>query len=175
VLSRLGSYLDFPKYMEPNTMYAEAGPVIETPLSAAATIQEMFLQDWGHAVRVFPAVPTAWRDAAFADLRSDGAFLVSGVRRDAKTAWVRITSLAGQPLHVVVRDWDTATIRAHEGAMPRVTRTATGEFDVSLARGASVTLAEHANSALPTLAPVALTPGRSWPALHGSDSTTTKP
>src|SRR5205823_4735771 len=56
-LTRLNQYLDAPRYMEPNTFYAEAGPVIETPLSAAASIQELFLQDWGGALRVFPAVP----------------------------------------------------------------------------------------------------------------------
>lgn len=166
VLARLNSYLDFPKYMEPNTMYAEAGPVIETPLSAAATIQEMSLQDWGHAVRIFAAVPSTWADASFADLRADGAFLVSGVRRNGKTAWVRVTSLAGTPLHVVVRDWDAVVVRAHTGAMPRITRTAADEFDVTLARDASVTLAADAKSPLPPIAPVALPPGpRSWPTL----------
>src|SRR5213076_2873530 len=39
-LARLNQYLDAPRYMEPNTFYAEAGPVIETPLSAATSIQE---------------------------------------------------------------------------------------------------------------------------------------
>ena len=166
VLARLEAYLDFPKYMEPNTMYAEAGPVIETPLSAAATIQEIFLQDWGHAVRVFPAVPTKWRDASFADLRADGAFLVSGVRRDGRTAWIRVTSLAGQPVRVVVPDWDYAAIRAHDGPMPRLTRVTQGTFDLTLARGASATLAPDAVAPLPTVAPVALPAGaRSWPAL----------
>src|SRR6266567_4140672 len=45
-LARLNSYLDAPRYMQPNTFYAEAGPVIETPLSAATSIQDMLLQDW---------------------------------------------------------------------------------------------------------------------------------
>src|SRR5437773_2780142 len=69
-LARLNQYLDAPRYMEPNTFYAEAGPVIETPLSAAASIQELFLQDWGGALRVFPAVPSVWADAAFDRLRA---------------------------------------------------------------------------------------------------------
>ena len=29
-LVRMNKYLDAPRYMEPNTFYAEAGPVIET-------------------------------------------------------------------------------------------------------------------------------------------------
>jgi alpha-L-fucosidase 2 len=164
VLARLTAYLDFPKYMQPNTMYAEAGPVIETPLSAATTIQEMFLQDWGGAIRVFPGMPSAWRDASFADLRADGAFLVSGVRRDARTTWVRVSSLAGQPLRVVVADWDEAVVVTHEGPAPRVKRAGTGQFEVTLAKGATATLASHAGAVLSDVAPVALPNARrSWP------------
>lgn len=168
VLARLNAYLDFPKYMEPNTFYAEAGPVIETPLSAAATIQEIFLQDWGNALRVFPAMPSAWTNASFADLRADGAFLVTGVRRDGRTVWVRVTSLAGQPCRVVVGDWDTATMRAHTGNdVPRLRRTAPGEFTISLSKGASVVLAADTRTALPDVAPALLPTGgrRAWPAL----------
>src|SRR5947207_10650117 len=96
-LARLNQYLDAPRYMEPNTFYAEAGPVIETPLSAATSVQELFLQDWGQTLRVFPAMPSGWKSAAFDRLRADGAFLVSGVRANGRTAWVRIASLAGAP------------------------------------------------------------------------------
>ncbi len=170
-LSRLQAYLDFPKYMQPNTFYAEAGPVIETPLSAATTIQEMFLQDWGHALRVFPAVPKAWKEAAFADLRADGAFLVSGVRRDGRTSWTRITSLAGQPCRLVITDWDSAFVRSYVGPLPHLTRTGAGTFSLFLTKGASVVLAADRATALPPVEPVAL-PARkqpAWPAL-GADS-----
>src|SRR5437773_1375994 len=119
-VTRLNQYLDAPRYMEPNTFYAEAGPVIETPLSAAASIQELFLQDWGGALRVFPAVPGAWSDAAFDRLRADGAFLVSAVRRGGRTAWVRIESLAGQPCRLVVdRRRDERDGPAQTGQAPR--------------------------------------------------------
>src|SRR5439155_1375546 len=101
-------------------------PVIETPLSAAASIQELFLQDWGGALRVFPAVPGQWSEAAFDRLRADGAFLVSAVRRNGRTSWVRIESLAGEPCRLVVADWDTAVVRAHTGPAPRVKRDSAG-------------------------------------------------
>jgi hypothetical protein len=42
-------------------------------------------------------VPDAWRNVAFRDLRGQGAFLVSAVRRKGKTQWVRVKSLAGEP------------------------------------------------------------------------------
>src|SRR6266516_2969963 len=159
-LARLNRYLDAPRYMEPNTFYAEAGPVIETPLSAATSIQELFLQDWGGALRVFPAVPSVWADAAFDRLRADGAFLISGARRGGWTAWVRIESIAGERCRLVVPDWDTAIVRAHTGPAPRVTRDSAGAFVIDLRRGASVVLAPEVASPLPDVRPVALPPGR---------------
>jgi alpha-L-fucosidase 2 len=157
-LTRLNLYLDAPRYMEPNTFYAEAGPVIETPLSAATSIQDLFLQDWGGTLRVFPAMPTAWTDAAFDRLRADGAFLVSGVRHDGRTAWVRIESLAGQPCRIVVTDWDTAVVRAHAGPVPRVTKRTAGDYVIDLRKGASVVLARDDTTPLPDLSPVTLPP-----------------
>jgi alpha-L-fucosidase 2 len=166
-LTRLNQYLDAPRYMEPNTFYAEAGPVIETPLSAATSIQDLFLQDWGGVLRVFPAVPSAWTEAAFDHLRADGAFLVSALRRNGRTAWVRVESLAGEPCRLVVADWETAVVRGQAGPTPRLTKQAAGEFVVQLAKGASVVLAPDATTPLADVGPVALPPsGRNpWPML----------
>ncbi|MDR6551077.1 glycosyl hydrolase family 95 catalytic domain-containing protein [Paenibacillus qinlingensis] len=83
--------------LKPNTMYKEAGPVIETPLAGAEAIQDMLLQSWGGTLRVFPAVPEEWREAAFHDLRAEGSFLVSAVRKEGRTSWIRVKSLAGEP------------------------------------------------------------------------------
>jgi hypothetical protein len=153
---RLNRYLDAPRYVEPNTFYAEAGPVIETPLSAATSIQELFLQDWGGALRVFPAIPAAWPDAAFDRLRADGAFLVSAVRRAGRTGWVRIESLAGEPCRLVVADWERAVVRAHTGSTPRVTQAAAGEWSIDLRKGAWVVLASDATIPLIAVAPATL-------------------
>jgi alpha-L-fucosidase 2 len=157
-LTRLNQYLDAPRYMEPNTFYAEAGPVIETPLSAATSIQDLFLQDWGGVLRVFPAMPTTWTDAAFDRLRADGAFLVSAVRQNGRTSWVRIESLAGEPCRLVVTDWDTAVVRAHAGPVPRVTKRTAGDYVIDLRKGASVVLARDDATPLPDLSPVTLPP-----------------
>lgn len=99
----LNQFLD--SFVKPNTMYTEAGPVIETPLSCAASIHEIVLQSWsqetfGTHIRVFPAVPDAWRDVSFDKLRAEGAFEVSAVRRDGRTRFVSIKSLAGAPCRV---------------------------------------------------------------------------
>ena len=88
-----------------NTMYFEAGgqaEVIETPLSAAQCVQELLLQSWGNTIRVFPAVPQSWKDVTFHDLRAEGAFLVSAVRKNGVTQFVRIKSLMGEPCRIRV-------------------------------------------------------------------------
>ncbi|HEX9107166.1 MAG TPA: hypothetical protein VF832_08055, partial [Longimicrobiales bacterium] len=152
-LDRLHRYLDFPKYMLPNTFYAEAGPVIETPLSAATSLQDLVLQSWGGALRVFPAVPAAWSDVSFDRFRGEGAFLVSAVRTGGQTRWVRVQSLAGQPCVVVVPDWSAAVVRAHGGsaAAPAIKPEGSGRFTVTLPRGGWVVLAPDAAAALPPL------------------------
>ncbi len=57
------------KYIQPNTLYREAGPVIETPLSAAASLQELYIQYRDGLTAIFPAVPSEWQEAAFIDFR----------------------------------------------------------------------------------------------------------
>lgn len=91
-------------YVKANTMYLESGPVIETPLSGAASLHEMLLQSWGGKVRVFPALPASWPDVTIHNLRAEGAFLVSASRRGGKTQWIRITSLAGEPCRVQLKE-----------------------------------------------------------------------
>ncbi|MER6013836.1 glycosyl hydrolase family 95 catalytic domain-containing protein [Streptomyces bluensis] len=88
------------RFVQPNTMYYEAGPVVETPLSAAQSLHDMLCQSWGDTIRVFPAVPTAWRDVTLHDFRTQGAFLISAVRRGGSTRWVRVRSLAGEPCRI---------------------------------------------------------------------------
>ncbi|WP_316810100.1 glycosyl hydrolase family 95 catalytic domain-containing protein [Pedobacter heparinus] len=83
--------------IKPNTMYLEAGPVIETPLSAVTTMNEMLLQSWNGIIRVFPAVPDAWQEASFNDLRAKGAFLISASRKNGVTQFIKVKSLAGSP------------------------------------------------------------------------------
>ena len=84
-------------FVQPNTLYAEAGPVIETPLSAVSTLHEFYMQDWGDRIRVFYGCPDEWQDARFERLRAAGAFLISAERRGGRTAWVSVLSEKGGP------------------------------------------------------------------------------
>ena len=97
------SYLNklFGKFLSPTTMYKEAGPVIETPLSGAQCIHDMLIQSWGGKIRIFPAVPDVWKDVAYSGLRTEGAFKVSASRKQGKTEFIHIKSLAGEPCVVM--------------------------------------------------------------------------
>jgi len=87
----------FGKFLSSTTMYKESGPVIETPLSAAQSIHDMILQSWGGKIRIFPAIPATWKDIAYSGLRTEGAFKVSASRKQGKTQFIHIKSLAGEP------------------------------------------------------------------------------
>lgn len=87
----------------PNGLWYES-PCIESTLAAANIIQDMLIQSWSDPaksepgpIRIFPALPAAWNDVEFHDLRAEGAFLVSARRREGRTEWVHIKSLAGEP------------------------------------------------------------------------------
>ena len=110
----------------PNTLYSEGGwPTFESPISAARSVLDMLLQSWGKYIRVFPACPSAWRDASFHDLRAEGGFLVSAVRKDGRTQFIRIKSLAGEPCRLksdlpAPVKWvgpTTANLRQHDGVI----------------------------------------------------------
>ena len=85
-------------------MYSEgkSNPVIESPLSFATSLHDMMLQSWGGKINVFPASPKKWKDVAFHNLRTQGAFLVSAKKNEGKTEFVSITSLKGNACKVQV-------------------------------------------------------------------------
>jgi len=125
-----------------NTLYVESGgrnPTIETPLCAANSVIELLLQSWGGKVRVFPAVPTAWKQTAFHDLRAQGAFLISAAREDGKTAWVSVESLAGEPLVLKVPDW-SGPLEIVSGPPQELRETAPGEYPIALKKGERISL-----------------------------------
>lgn len=101
------------RFIQPNTMYKESGPVIETPLSAAQSLHDMVCQSWGGVIRVFPALPAAWTDLMVHRFRTQGAFLLSAHRQGGTTRWVRLVSEAGAPC--LVRHGITGPIEVRDG------------------------------------------------------------
>lgn len=108
-LAELYRFMQWPNLC-PNSMYQEGNnPCFESPVYAAQNVHEMLLQCYDEfppsgkiqaTIRVFPAVPEIWANAVFHNLRTHGAFLVSAVRKDGLTQWVRVKSLAGESCRI---------------------------------------------------------------------------
>jgi alpha-L-fucosidase 2 len=73
---------------------------LEASCAISAGISDLLVQGWRDVVRVFPAVPDHWRDAAFRDLLTEGAFRVSALRRDSRTVWVKVVASVARTLRL---------------------------------------------------------------------------
>ena len=145
-----------PNWILPNTFYAEThgkNPTNETPFAGASATIELLLQSWGNKVRVFPAVPSGWKQASFRDLRAEGGFLVSAAREEGKTAWVSIESLAGEPLVLKVLDW-TGDLEIVSGPKQELLEATPGEYSIALKKGERITLRPAGSQAPAILRPL---------------------
>jgi alpha-L-fucosidase len=145
-LEKLLAHHNNKKFVMPNTMYIEGSPVIECSLFAAKALQDMLLQSWGDRIRIFPAIPSAWKEVKFNDLRTEGAFLVSAVRHNGFTCWIKIKSLAGAPCKV--RPGFVGTFESSlRSAIPHEVEP--GVYELSLRKGEEVTLFQKSKDLLP--------------------------
>jgi hypothetical protein len=151
------------RFIQPNTMYKESGPVIETPLSGAQTIHDMLCQSWGDVIRVFPALPGAWADVTLHNFRTQGAFLLSAVRKGGVTRWIRIRSEAGAPCRVRTGIDGPLVVRDRDGGSPRWKQLPNGDIEIDMRRGQEVLVYPKGTRPDLTVAPVAAnTPAPPW-------------
>jgi alpha-L-fucosidase 2 len=83
---------------------------LEGNFLAMEAVHEMLLQSWsahpGSAesgvIRIFPATPWRWHEAAFEDLRAEGGHKVSARRENNGTTWFRVE--AGSTGRLKIRD-----------------------------------------------------------------------
>ena len=68
---------------------------LEGNFTYAAGLNEMLLQSHRAVIDVFPAVPDAWKEASFSNLRAAGAFLVSANREGGRATRMVIDSETG--------------------------------------------------------------------------------
>lgn len=127
----------FSDFLSPTTMYKESGPVIETPLSAAKCIQDMLLQSWDEKLRIFPAVPSEWKDAIFCNWLAEGAFEISAERRNGSARKIVIKSLAGEPC-TVVTDMKNPKFQGPKGMAVKIIGKNT--YSINLSKGQTVTI-----------------------------------
>ncbi len=150
----LNLLLDFKK-IHSNTFYTEAGPVIETPLAAAASLNDMLLSSWGDCIRVFPGVPHSWKEIRFHHLRAQGAFLVSARRDQGQTRWVRVKSLAGEPCRI------RPGLEGEVRATTPLKSLGDGRYELTLGKNEEAILYCGIQPPLCEIDPVPATPGRS--------------
>jgi len=63
---------------------------LEGNFAFASGLQEMLLQSHTGIIRVFPAIPAAWKECSFENLRAEGAFLVSAILKQGKVVKIEI-------------------------------------------------------------------------------------
>ncbi|MEI7833059.1 MAG: hypothetical protein WCJ56_07680 [bacterium] len=68
---------------------------MDAGMACVAAILEMFLHTRRGIHHVFAGVPTRWRDASFKEMRTDGAFMVSGVKAGGILQQITVRSEAG--------------------------------------------------------------------------------
>jgi len=93
--ARAQGYLDgFRKFLEPNTLYREAGtaPVMETPLHCAAVLQDMAFRSQNGVIHVFPALSPTWERTVFRGFTAEGGFEVNAAAGKGKVDWIVLTA-----------------------------------------------------------------------------------
>ncbi len=73
---------------------------LEGNFAFASAIQEMLIQSHTGIVRIFPALPSSWKDVSFSKLRTRGAFLVSARMEKGKVVSAEIFSEKGGKVDV---------------------------------------------------------------------------
>jgi hypothetical protein len=137
-----------------NTFFKPAPPAIESVLCQIIGVHEMLLQSKTtrpdeFILRVFPAMPTAWKDAAFDRLIAEGAFEVSGKWQDGRIAFVEISSKAGNPCNVVAPFKQRPKALGKRDFSVTQSRNQRGEtvYAIDLKKGESVLLVHPENAA----------------------------
>jgi alpha-L-fucosidase 2 len=143
------------RFIQPNTMYKESGPVIETPLSAAQSVHDMVCQSWGGVLRLFPAVPASWPDVTVHNFRTQGAFLLSASRQAGQTRWLKVTSEAGAPCVLRPGILGELQVKDSWGRDLNWREQAGGTIEVDLPRGGEATIYRKGDQPDFEVAPVA--------------------
>jgi len=68
---------------------------LEAGFGAANALLDMLIQSYGGIIRLFPGIPEGWQEAVFHNLRAEGAYLVSAIRKKGKCVLARIFSEKG--------------------------------------------------------------------------------
>ena len=150
-LEQMQIFMD--RFVKANTLYAETGPVIETPLAAVSTLHDFYLQDWGNTLRIFHGMPSAWKNASFANMRALGAFLVDATMHEGNTVYIKIKSEQGNTCRIQTgMPADIITIKDASGreVQFKTTDTENGSIEFPTTKNGIYTIS---NKTLPVVKP----------------------
>ncbi len=99
-----------------DSRFVQMEPIATDCQNVSTAVGEMLLQSYNGRIRLFPACPDAWQDAAFARFSAAGGFVVSAERRAGKTAYAIIESRAGRPCTLVNPEPGRPLVIVKEGA-----------------------------------------------------------
>ncbi len=75
---------------------------LEGNFAFAAGLQEMLIQSHEDVIEVLPAIPDAWKDVSFDNLRTQGAFFVSAAKKKGVIRKITIKSEVGGTVRIKV-------------------------------------------------------------------------
>jgi hypothetical protein len=84
---------------------------VEASIAAAAAILEMYVSCVRGTIRVFSGLPGRFKDASFSGIRTEGAFLLSGVKSSGKVRTVTVLSERDETLRLANPFGGRAVIR----------------------------------------------------------------
>ena len=119
----------------------------------------MMLQSYDNEIHIFPAVPDAWKEASYRDLRTEGAFLVSAKRAQSKTVYVKINSLAGGSFKLFISSPELEyQVSKTSGA--KATENSDGTWDIYIPKGKSLEFFSRSSKEDKVIEPVAAQPDK---------------
>jgi alpha-L-fucosidase 2 len=100
---------------------------LEGNFAFAQGVQELLLQSRKGYIQVFPAVPKSWGNVSFNDLRTEGAFLISGNKENGVPTKVKVYAEKAGVLRIklpfktyVVKDLPAGTVKMGEDGIAEV-------------------------------------------------------
>ncbi|MDQ8192955.1 hypothetical protein QEH59_00860 [Coraliomargarita sp. SDUM461004] len=133
------------RFLKPNTMYTEKGPVIETPLHGADALHEMLLQSSRGEISVFPAIPSDWENATFVGLAAEGGYRISAIREQKKTRLVYIKCLV-DGLCRLRCDFVDPLLKDQSGNFQKCLRNRCGQYEFPVSAGKEFWMHERDDS-----------------------------
>lgn len=97
----------------------------------------MLIQSYAGFIEVLPAIPVEWKDVAFENLRTEGAFLVSIKKSGGQVSEVKIVSEKGgkTKLKLPFKTWVSNTLKN-----VTIDRSEPGFLSLNFKPGASITI-----------------------------------